>query len=65
MFLMSISQSASWRLMNSDGSMRELTDSDLEKLKKQFYTYDMCEKHRTVYRGKRARRLHLEQEHAY
>ncbi len=55
-----------WRIVDSRGNTKIVSDLDITSLRMQYYTiYEVCEKHRVVCRGKRAYSLHLQEEHAY
>lgn len=55
-----------WRLVNSRGAVKILSDSDRGKIEREYYVvFYVCEKHRIVCTGKKAFVLHLQEEHAY
>ena len=55
-----------WRMFDSKGTMKFLSDYDVNKLQRQYCKiYEVCEKHKVVCSGKRAFSLHLQEEHVY
>jgi len=57
----------SWRLIDRNGTIKELpgSDIDIEKLRTKLYMYKICKRHRIVCSGKKAHKQHLQQEHSY
>lgn len=49
----------------SKGIIRILPQFDIEKIKRQFRIYRICEKHKVACLSRKAYRLHTHQEHAY
>ncbi len=55
-----------WRSINSSGSIKLISDPDVEEIKMQYTpVIKVCEKHKMVCCGKKARTLYVKEEHSY
>ena len=54
-----------WRIIDGKGSVKELPEEMITELRTQVYIYKVCERHRIVCSGRKAHRLHLQDEHSY
>ncbi|MGH9878716.1 MAG: hypothetical protein ACRD5H_13855 [Nitrososphaerales archaeon] len=54
-----------WRIIDGKGSVKELPEEMIGKLRAQVYIYKVCERHKIVCSGRKAHRLHLQEEHSY
>lgn len=54
-----------WRIIDGKGSVKELPEEMITELRTQVYIYKVCERHRIVCSGRKAHRLHLQEEHSY
>jgi hypothetical protein len=54
-----------WRMIDGKGYVKELPEEMIEKLRVQVYIYKVCERHKIVCSGRKAHRLHLQEEHSY
>ena len=62
----SYSNVMTWRSINSRGNIKTISDFDADKLQMQYYPVsEVCQKHKMVCCGKKARTLHVKEEHSY
>ncbi len=55
-----------WRSINSNGSIKTISDTRMEEIKMQYTpVIKVCEKHKMVCCGKKAYNLHAKGEHVY
>ena len=55
-----------WRSINSNGSIKTISDTRMEEIKMQYTpVIEVCQKHKIVCCGKKARTLHVKEEHSY
>ncbi len=62
----SLTNAMTWRSINSNGSIKLISDTRMEEIKMQYTpVIEVCQKHKIVCSGKRAYVLHAREEHSY